>query len=196
MDTEMTKTELRQQHFYLFFKNIAKEKGGVLLSQTYQNMHKKLLFQCAYGHQFYASGHSVHQKKSWCPVCAGNKRLTWRDLQEHAQQKKGMLLTNSYMGIRENHVWACKMGHLFELTPALVLYNKSWCPVCRRQERQQRHAMKQYTRLLSMAELNGITPLTKTYFGNRVGLLFKCSQGHIFERTPEQIRKGSRCPKC
>lgn len=51
-----------------FFKDIAINRGGKCLSTDYKNAHTKLFWECAEGHTWSATGHSINQG-SWCPAC-------------------------------------------------------------------------------------------------------------------------------
>ena len=55
------------------FKDIAKNMGGICVSNSYVNIKQKLLFQCSEGHRWKTSGLSIKNQKSWCPVCSSGK---------------------------------------------------------------------------------------------------------------------------
>lgn len=54
-------------------QNIAKERGGKLLSERYVDNLYKLKWQCADGHQWYASPSNVKNHHKWCPICGLRK---------------------------------------------------------------------------------------------------------------------------
>lgn len=192
----LTKTEQRRIVYKQFFADFAHKKGGKLLSEQYINMHTKMEFQCILGHKFKSTGHSLIQKNAWCPSCAGNKRLTIKDCHEVAREHNGHFLSSTYLGMREPHPWACENGHVFEQTPQCVIHNKIWCPICTKAKRQEKHRQKCFNQIKSLVQQDGIAVLSKNYIGNRVEMLFLCSHGHTFGRTPEQLKLGKRCPEC
>ena len=55
-------------------QDIAKKKGGKLLSTEYINNKKKLLWECCKGHQFWNTASLVkNSQKQWCPRCLEGK---------------------------------------------------------------------------------------------------------------------------
>ena len=50
---------------------IAKDRGGRCLSDTYKDGHTKLLWECSEGHQWEAASVRVRLQGSWCSTCAG-----------------------------------------------------------------------------------------------------------------------------
>jgi len=50
-------------------QRMAKRRGGKCVSTEYVNVQTKLIWQCAYGHQWLAVPNSI-QRGTWCPVCA------------------------------------------------------------------------------------------------------------------------------
>jgi hypothetical protein len=53
---------------------IAESRGGKCLSDKYKNKSLKLLWECSEGHRWEASPGNVKNRKSWCPICAKNKK--------------------------------------------------------------------------------------------------------------------------
>lgn len=49
--------------------HFAAQKGGKCLSETYQNNHTYLRFECSKGHQWETKAHNVIYSRSWCPEC-------------------------------------------------------------------------------------------------------------------------------
>lgn len=56
-------------------KDIAKEKGGKLLSKVYTNLADKYQFVCHRGHKFQRSAGSVLYNKQWCQECYNDRRF-------------------------------------------------------------------------------------------------------------------------
>jgi len=50
-------------------KNIANERGGSCLSDTYVNANEHLLWQCADGHTWMATPSKIKNAGNWCPYC-------------------------------------------------------------------------------------------------------------------------------
>jgi hypothetical protein len=56
------------------FVDLARKKGGQLLSREYINSRTPLSWRCGEGHEWKASADNVLNKSSWCPVCAAKKK--------------------------------------------------------------------------------------------------------------------------
>ena len=56
---------------------LAKHRGGELISKVYVNSHTKLKWRCKEGHIFEACYSSVKYMNSWCPICTSgiNERI-------------------------------------------------------------------------------------------------------------------------
>ena len=75
---------------------LAENNHGLCLSKRYEGKNKKLEWKCVVGHQFKMAPNSVIQGH-WCPQCAGNARLSLPQLQQIAQSKGGLLLSDNYI---------------------------------------------------------------------------------------------------
>lgn len=182
-----------KEKWFDYFSDIAKSKGGKVLSEKYERMHSKMTFECKKGHVFSAKCHDVRQKGTWCPECAGNKRLTIEKLREVAASHAGVLLTQAYMGLDIDHMWACSKGHQFTHTPLNVLYNKAWCPICSKELKKNKRREKHLNDLVKIAEKNGGKILSPTYVNSRSVILCECADGHQFKSTAEKLNRGDWC---
>ncbi len=54
-------------------QKIAEERGGKCLSSIYVTSHRKLLWECAEGHQWEAIPKNV-KRGSWCPKCTHKRK--------------------------------------------------------------------------------------------------------------------------
>lgn len=57
-------------------QNLAASRGGACISDTYISSQTKLRWRCAYGHEWEARPDNVKNRRSWCPICARNLRVT------------------------------------------------------------------------------------------------------------------------
>jgi len=53
-----------------FVRRLAWERGGKCLSTEYVNGRERLAWECREGHRWWASAGNVHNRGSWCPICA------------------------------------------------------------------------------------------------------------------------------
>jgi hypothetical protein len=138
------------------FQELAKERGGELLSKEFYGMTKYHRWKCRLcGCEWKAKPSTVKdypsKKGSWCPDC-GNESMrknlhkyTLEDMQKLAQSKPGggECLSKKYLGVRKDHLWKCgTCGYVWKAKPTYIMGkptrpNGSWCPRCA-QGRQER----------------------------------------------------------
>eukprot|EP00439_Symbiodinium_sp_Y106_P037894 s2725_g4.t1 len=162
--------------------------GGRCLSTAYEGMKALVVWQCHEGHTWTATPGNVVNRKTWCPVCAGNASLDLRRLQEHAARRRGKCLATEYANNMSKVAWQCKHGHTWDATPQNVLNNGTWCPHCRKigLARIRTHA----------ASLGGQC-LAKSYKNSSEKLLWECKDGHRWEASAHSVLHGkSWCPQC
>jgi len=173
------------------FQDIARERGGECCSPEYKNNHTKLRFRCKNGHEFEATPSAVKNKDNWCPICAGNKRLTLKEFQDIAKERGGECLSIEYKNIGTKLRFRCENGHEFEATPNSVKNKDSWCPTCA--------GVKKLTleEVQETAKKRGGKCLSSDYINSKSKLKFQCKYGHEFEAIPNDVRsKHSWCPIC
>ncbi|GBB95944.1 hypothetical protein RclHR1_02650015 [Rhizophagus clarus] len=113
-------------------KQIAIDKGGECLSQEYINSYTPLIWKCNKGHEWSAKLHGIKNLNTWCPKCAGNKRLTLEEANQIASIKNGRCLSEKYLNGRQNLLWQCSIGHKWLASLERVKNKNSWCPECNR----------------------------------------------------------------
>lgn len=123
-----SRSEKRKNPLSMFIE-LAKSRGGKLLSDNYINGYTHLKWQCEKGHTWMATPHSVKDGGCWCPECAG-KRLSTDDMRMIAKNRGGKLLSENYMGILTPLQWQCAKGHVWSAKPNSVKNIKTWCPYC------------------------------------------------------------------
>lgn len=111
-------------------QEIAEMKNGLCLSKTYINQKTKLHWQCWYGHKWWAHPDSIIHQNSWCPVCAGNNKLTIEEMYKLANKKGGKCLSEKYINSKSKLLWECSNGHRWYATPFSIKVRNSWCPSC------------------------------------------------------------------
>ncbi len=112
---------------------LAKQRGGRCLSDTYQNNHAKLLWECSERHQWKAT--PAHIKNgSWCPHCAGVIKGNIEEMKRIAYEREGQCLSESYVNNRKKLLWKCKEGHRWQARPHDVKMG-TWCPKCANKQR-------------------------------------------------------------
>ena len=117
-------------------QSIARERGGKCLSQEYINSQTKLTWQCKEGHVWEAVSGSIKQG-TWCPTCAGKKKLTIEDMIKIAKERCGFCLSREYINNKTKLKWKCKEGHIWMAIPKEIKRG-SWCPICARNKKRKR----------------------------------------------------------
>jgi hypothetical protein len=109
-------------------KNLAKERGGKVLSLKFESVKLNLEWECAAGHRWLAKPNNVING-TWCPICARNKKLSITDMRSVAASKGGVCLSDSYINARTKLEWRCAKGHIWHAQPHSIK-SGHWCPKC------------------------------------------------------------------
>jgi hypothetical protein len=168
--------------------SLARARGGRCVSSLYERSGTPLLWECAAGHQWSAAPASI-RKGSWCPACAGVRRLTLREMRELAESRGGQCRSETYSNNRTKLKWLCSEGHQWKATP-LQVRKGHWCPYCARVARLtlqelQEWAIRRGGRCLSAEYKNASHPLR-----------WRCAAGHEWPARASSIRAGNWCPSC
>lgn len=170
-------------------KKIAKSKEGRCLSDSYTNSETNLLWECKQGHHWEAPPIRI-KSGYWCPHCAGNLRLSLKDMQNIAESRGGKCLSVKYINSRTNLTWECAKGHIWGASPSSVKSGR-WCKQCAGLERLSIDAM------IRIAKSKGGKCLSSDYINKDTKLLWECAKGHQWEATPGSIKNGGKwCPIC
>jgi hypothetical protein len=115
-------------------REMARERGGRCLSDTYVNSRSPLLWECKRGHQWLSRPANV-RSGHWCVVCANerksrdNTNLTIEAMQQLAARKGGKCISTAFQNVYHPLEWQCAIGHRWVTKPANVIAG-SWCPEC------------------------------------------------------------------
>lgn len=107
---------------------LAKIKNGKCLSSVYESTHKKLHWECKFGHTWYAAPSKIKIGR-WCPECSGKQKLTIDIMHQIAHQRNGKCLSPHYTNGKTKLLWECKRGHQWLATPIKIKFGQ-WCPTC------------------------------------------------------------------
>ena len=172
---------------------IANRRGGRLLSKAYLNNHTPLLWECQVGHRWKATAKNI-RRGAWCHICGGSARLNIEEMKNLAKQRGGRCLSKTYINNNTKLQWKCNQGHVWEATPNSIK-SGTWCPECsvkRRAEAQKGNL----TDMNKLAKKKGGKCLSKVYVDAHNKLLWRCSKGHQWKATPNDIQQGTWCPFC
>ena len=168
-------------------QQLAAQKGGQCLSDTYVSSQLTLLWQCAEGHQWRALPNAIRQGH-WCPVCEGNARLTIQEMHGLAESRGGKCLSDTYVNAHSKLAWQCAKGHQWMANPHDIQQGK-WCPYCAGRG-------KTIEDMRNLAAQHAGQCLSEVYKTSKTRLLWQCQAGHRWEATPGHVLRGSWCPYC
>ena len=167
---------------------LARKRGGRCISTLYVNSTVPLLWECASAHQWSAVAASI-RKGTWCPDCAGVRRLTLEQMKEMAKSRGGRCLSKRYRNTATKLEWRCSAGHEWSATP-LQVKKGHWCPFC------ARVAPLTLPLLQQIAALKGGCCLSLAYVNSSHPVRWKCAVGHEWLARAHSIRAGNWCPVC
>lgn len=187
--------DLHRKYTINDFKIIAKERGGLCLSEEFTNVDKKLDWQCEYGHRWSAIAYDIKTGKHWCPVCGKNQKLTIPQLRKLAKEKGGRLLSVKYSNCREKLTWICSEGHEFLMNASAVKHAHQWCPKCgdKKKNDSRRGSIEGMQEIAVLREGRCLSP---TYTNSITHLRWICKRGHKWAARPDKIKQGAWCPVC
>src|SRR3989344_7524931 len=171
-------------------QELAIQRGGKCLSETYTNRYTKLTWQCAKRHIWKSSPTHIKSSNSWCPVCAGTKKLTIEEMRILASQKGGRCLSPQYVNQRVLLEWECKEGHRWLARPASIRNSNVWCPECSGKKKGTIEEMRQ------IAETRGGKCLSSEYKNKDIKLEWQCAKGHAWWARSGDIKRGHWCGEC
>ena len=86
-------------------RNLASKRGGLCLSDQYNNAYTKLKWQCSEGHPWGAVPANIKNGNAWCPHCAGKLKLNIDRMYELASSRDGKCLSQVYINSRTKWEW-------------------------------------------------------------------------------------------
>ncbi len=106
-----------------------------------------------------------------------------------AETRGGECLSDTYVDAKTKLRWRCKEGHVWYSTPNNTKRGK-WCPVCARNVPLTIEEMRK------IAESRGGQCLSGNYVNEKTKLHWRCKEGHVWDATPNNAKRGKWCPRC
>lgn len=177
-------------------RRLAVERGGKCLSAEYVNNVTPLEWRCGEHHLWWARPGDIH--RTWCPVCARNRKLELSELRKIACSRGGRLLSTHYSNCEAPLLWHCALGHIWSACAKSVkgggYHRGTWCPKCAR-----KRGSKDLLTLDSMKQLAGQRGgecLSDRYVNCMIKLTWRCALGHEWMAKPAFVKQGTWCPVC
>jgi hypothetical protein len=183
-------------HKYLLqLSEIAKSKGGKLLSDTYTNCHDKYKFEDELGNIFEAKGYSIKNGR-WSPHTAQTRKAksltkyTIEDLKQFAESKGGLCKSDLYVNDKTMYLWQDSDGREFSMEWARVKGGQ-WSPHEKKETLAELHQKYSITDLRNYAETRGGKCLDEEYVDyadHRYSWVDR--KGRSFKRTWSQVLRS------
>ena len=116
--------------------------------------------------------------------------MTIEEMHEMAAERGGKCLSEKYVNSRNKLTWQCKKGHVWEAQLSSVKHNGRWCPYC---AGTMKLTIKEMHRV---AKNKGGKCLSDKYINSATKLKWQCREGHVWEATPNNVKRKSWCPAC
>lgn len=178
-------------------REVARSRGGQLVSKIYINSRTPLKWKCAKGHKWEAPSNSVKGHNNWCPTCALDRSPSKEEvikiiykLNKLAKIKGGKLLSTDYKNAMQKLEWKCAKGHIFYSSTNAVKDLGYWCLKCSGKEKLSIEILQK-----DAAKKGGMI-ISKVYKNSFSKYKWKCSLGHIWSMKASSVRNGQWCPKC
>jgi thiol-disulfide isomerase/thioredoxin len=115
------------------------------------------------------------------------KKLTLARMEEMAQERGGLCLSQVYVNTRTPLIWQCAKGHQWKAKPSSIQQG-TWCPHC--------VPILTISEMQKIAQQRGGQCLSKVYVNSKTHLLWQCANGHQWKAIPNNIKRGSWCRQC
>jgi len=156
-----------------------------LLSTEYINNKTKLKFKCPENHKFEMTYNNFKYGQR-CPICIGNKKLTYEQVKSYIESFNYQLLSNEYIDNKTKLKLQCPEGHIYKVRYRNFKHGNR-CFQCYK---------KPYNEIKKIIELYNYKLISKTYKNAHTKLKLQCPEGHIFEMSYAHFYYGRRCPIC
>ncbi len=180
-------------------QEIAANRGGKCLSENYVDVKNKYDWECKDGHKWSSSADSIINQNSWCPTCAGQRKITLEELQSICASRGGVFLSQKYVNAHTKYEVICGEGHIF-YPNGQSLTRGSWCKKCASSEVWAKSNKKISREDYIEAGKNVGCELLSEKIPNKtiIKAEWKCmAKGHVFSMTFNNISNHKQnCPKC
>lgn len=180
---------IKRQQYDIEKKALCLSKGIILISIPYEvNQNNKTLIEFIKNS---LSGNGIRYKdKSVNMLDFYQNTSKLKEMQELANSKDGLCLSNIYINSRTKYKWQCHRGHKWYASYNEIKNHKRWCPQCAHNYKHNLYDM------IKTAHKNGGTCLSEKYINCDTKYQWKCHNGHQWEATYSSILAGSWCPHC
>jgi len=175
-------------------KNIAASKDGYCHSTKYTWHNCKIDLSCCFGHKWATTATAI-KSGHWCPICAHKTTITIEDMQQIANDRGGLCLSDEY---QNNHIklkWQCSCGNIWNATYNAI-QRGDWCPKCGiiKRSKAKHIGIEAYQ---IAAENKGGRCLSTSIASCFDKIELECAEGHRWFGRADQIKNTKQwCPEC
>ena len=172
---------------------IAEKRGFRWLGPEVPNTQTRTDWKCAQGHQWQGRYGDIQQGKG-CPICGGRLPKEPADYHALADKRGFRWLGPEVSNVRTKTGWACDRGHEWQTTYDSIQGGRD-CPICGVAARadKKRTSTVAYHGLARERGFRWIGPEVSSV-RDRTG--WECEQGHQWQTSFDNIRRGTSCPHC
>ncbi len=168
--------------------NLAKEKGGKCLSETFTNVSTSMEWECKNGHRWMTRFDNIINANHWCYRC---QMHSIEYCQKVAQYRGGKCLSTNYINALTPMTWECENGHVWNNSFGNILHQNNWCRTCAGLDK---HTLETCQEVAN--ERNGEC-LSQTYVNFSEKMIWRCEYKHVWEASFRAIKCSySWCPCC
>jgi hypothetical protein len=121
-------------------------------------------------------------------------KLNIVDMRETAAERGGDCLSIVYLNAKAKLTWQCSKGHVWEATPNGIR-NGRWCPICGVKKRGDALRLD-IQNAKAIADGRGGLCISTEYVDAHAKLTWQCAEGHIWNASYSNTKKGHWCPVC
>jgi hypothetical protein len=177
-------------------KKIFQEKGYKLISKIYENVRKKLQYECSCGYDnCFASIDSIKAGNISCIKCSSNPRYSYEDVKNLFKEKGYKLLSKTYKGNKSNLNYECLCGENCFTTLESLNTGRQSCLKCVGSNRRVKYTFDEVKKLFKE---KGYKLLSKKYIGSKENLNYECSCGNenCITTLDSLVKDHISCKKC
>jgi hypothetical protein len=168
-----------------------RQRGGALLSESWDNQFSDIRICCAAGHIFVSKPKYI-VRGVWCSYCARDAlKLDPQVLLDAAMEHGGICLNiDEYVDTKHELSFKCHLGHEWSTKPGQIL-GGCWCHECGGSKKLALEDCEAWA--VSM----GGKCLSVAYAGVKEKMIWECSKGHIWKSSFDAVKNGHTwCPHC
>jgi len=170
--------------------------SALAVVSIYKHSLRRVTYECPIHGRFKALASNIEVGHG-CALCAHDRHRTKHDDHVSAvRQIHGdrLRVVGTYRGANIKLVYTCFKHGEFETKPANVIHRRSGCRRCYEETIGPR-SRKTHETYIAEARSLGACVLDH-YITALVPLRHRCSKGHIWSTSPNQLLSGNGCPLC